>query len=656
MKTISKSNRRWWRPLVSIGGGVLCSLFFFAAMYLGGQTAFEFSRMVSDAMMLREGGPRLGARKLSGNVVLVSFGTSSAERLGKKPDLETDRKLYENLMNADAKVVADLRNLVCTDPDDFEASVRPTLDLIQQVAPKRNLVRDVYLTLDVDYKVVESYNDCIVHHGMSFKSPTMVSRHSRIFPIAMHDYFALRETTPFWVVQRLADQPNGGQTGFFKRLDEAGLVQHWLNIFPEMSNLLQLASGEETITPNPKLADYQVGLNKVNWIGFGSEFPTVSPAGIWVDYGFNPSDLTRLEYGDLAEGDFDPELVRGKAVLIDLEMSFVPSSDRYDIPIRDRQADALDVTGVAIETLLNGITMQMAAWYVTPALLIGFSVLACVIAASFRARWALLCVALLLFAYLAICTFAFRGGWFLDMAFTPVSILVAGVLGVGIRYFEEIRWRQRITDLFGRYVPRAVVNQLVQQSELQSIVVGGVTREVTVMFADIRGFTQFSERLQPEDVLEELNGLLEVMVRCTFEEEGTVDKFIGDAILVLFNAPLDQTDHAERAARVAWRIQEALRSHTSGLSIGIGIHTGKAVVGNVGTPQRMEYTAIGNTVNVASRLCDRALAGEIVVSGEVSQQLSDSFVLEANEPMQVKGIAESLATSRLVGFESVANE
>ncbi|PHQ35278.1 adenylate/guanylate cyclase domain-containing protein [Rhodopirellula bahusiensis] len=656
MKTISKSNRRWWRPLVSIGCGLLCSLFFLTAMIWGGQTAFEFSRMVSDAAMLREGGPRLGARELSGKVVLVSFGEASAERMGKKPDIETDRKLYQQLIDADAKVVADLRNLVCTDPADFEANVRPTLDLIQEVAPNGNLARDVFLTLDVDYEVVGSYRDCIVHHGMSFRSPTMVNRHSRIFPIAMHDYFALRETFPFWVVQRLTDQPNGGEVGFYQRLDRAGLIQQWMDFFPEMENLLQLSSGEEAITPNPIQSDYQVGDQEVSWIGFGSEFPTVSPAGVWVDYGFNPGELTRLEYGDLADGDFDPELVRGKAVLIDMELSFVPASDRYDIPIRDRQADALEVTGVAIETLLNGVTMRLAAWYVSPALLFGFSIFACVIAASFRARWALLGVGVLLLAYLAICTFAFRGGWFLDMAFTPVSILVAGVLGVGIRYFEEIRWRQRITDLFGRYVPRAVVNQLVQQSELQAIVVGGVTREVTVMFADIRGFTQFSERLQPEDVLEELNGLLEVMVRCTFEEEGTVDKFIGDAILVLFNAPLDQTDHAERACRVAWRIQEALRSHESGLSIGIGIHTGKAVVGNVGTPQRMEYTAIGNTVNVASRLCDRALAGEIVVSGEVSQQLSDSFVLEANEPMQVKGIAESLATSRLVGFESVANE
>ncbi|KLU07766.1 Adenylate cyclase [Rhodopirellula islandica] len=634
---------------------MLCSMFFLAAMIWGGQTAFEFSRMVSDAVMLREGGPRLGARELSGDVVLVSYGESSATRLGKKPDLETDRKLYQTLMDADAKVVADLRNLVCTDPADFEANVRPTLDLIQEVAPDGNLARDVFLTLDVDYEVVGSYHDCIVHHGMSFKSPTMANRHSRIFPIAMHDYFALRETTPFWAVQRLTGQPNGGEAGFYQRLDQAGLVQHWLDVFPEMGDLLQLSGGEEAITPNPTSADYQVGDQEVSWISFGSEFPTVSPAGVWVDYGFNPGELTRLEYGDLVEGDFDPELVRGKAVLIDLELSFVPASDRYDIPIRDRQADALDVTGVAMETLLNGVTMHLTAWYVTPSLLIGFSVLGCVIAARFRARWALLWVALLLLGYLVISTVAFRDGWFLDMAFTPVSILVAGVLGVGIRYFEEIRWRQRITDLFGRYVPRAVVNQLVQQSELQSIVVGGVTREVTVMFADIRGFTQFSERLQPEDVLEKLNELLEVMVRCTFEEEGTVDKFIGDAILVLFNAPLDQADHAERASRVAWRIQEALRSHESGLSIGIGIHTGQAVVGNVGTPQRMEYTAIGNTVNVASRLCDRAAAGEIVVSGEVARQLSGSFELEANEPMQVKGIAESLATSRLVGFENAAS-
>ncbi|MCC9644239.1 adenylate/guanylate cyclase domain-containing protein [Rhodopirellula sp. JC740] len=656
MKTISKKQRRWRRPLLAMLGGLLCSLVFLAAMLGGGQTAFEFSRITSDALMLREGGLRLGARESSGRVVLVSFGETSAERLGGQPTLESDRKLYQNLINANAAAVSDLRSMACSGPDDFEANIRPYLDVMREVSPGGNVSRDVFMTLDVPFDTVMSYRDQIVHHGMSFRAPTMANRHSRIFPLALHDYYSLSETIPFWAVRKLAGETNRSQQEVYVELNESGVIDHWLSRFPEMGNLLQLASGSESLEPNPNSTPYSTGEKEVEWLGFGSEFPTVSPAGVWLDYGFQPSELLRLDYAAVSEGDFDPALVEGKAVLIGLELGFIPASERYDIPVRETQADVLDVTGVAIETLLNGVTMRPVATFVTPLCLIGLSVLACWLAASWRGRWAFLGVAVMVLGYVAGCIWAFRNGWFMDMAFTPVSILMAGILGVGIRFFEEIRWRQRITDLFGRYVPRAVVNQLVQQSELQAIVVGGVTRDVTVMFADIRGFTQFSERLQPEDVLEELNGLLEVMVKCTFDEEGTVDKFIGDAILVLFNAPLDQLDHAARATRVAYRIQEALRAHKSGLSIGIGIHTGKAVVGNVGTPQRMEYTAIGNTVNVASRLCDRAAAGEVVVSGEVTKQLSDEFELQSNEPMHVKGIAEPLATSRLVGIREPGNE
>ena len=117
-----------------------------------------------------------------------------------------------------------------------------------------------------------------------------------------------------------------------------------------------------------------------------------------------------------------------------------------------------------------------------------------------------------------------------------------------------------------------------------------------VMFADIRGFTSFSQYLPPEQVVQELNSLLEVMVKCTFDYEGTLDKFIGDAILVLFNAPLDQADHTERAVKTAIAIQKSLRDHASGLKVGIGVHSGPAVIGNIGTPQRMEFTAIGHAL------------------------------------------------------------
>jgi adenylate cyclase len=243
------------------------------------------------------------------------------------------------------------------------------------------------------------------------------------------------------------------------------------------------------------------------------------------------------------------------------------------------------------------------------------------------------------------------------MAISPLVIASTGVVTGLTRYGYEIRWRNRMTDLFGRYVPRAVVTDLISKRALQDVAVGGKRRDVTVMFADIRGFTKFTESNQPETVLDRLNEFLEVMVDCTFEQEGTVDKFIGDAILVLFNAPTDQPDHAERAVKTAWAIQQKLNEtiddyENSELRIGIGIHTGNAIVGTVGTPERMEYTAIGSTVNTASRLCDRADGGKVVVSQEVVKAAGAEFAWSENQPMTVKGIDRPLQTATLIGREA----
>jgi adenylate cyclase len=133
------------------------------------------------------------------------------------------------------------------------------------------------------------------------------------------------------------------------------------------------------------------------------------------------------------------------------------------------------------------------------------------------------------------------------------------------------------------------------------------------------------------------------MVDCTFEFQGTLDKFIGDAILVLFNAPLNQEDHVQRAVKMALEMQSRIAKHSTQLSIGIGIHMGEAVVGNIGTPQRMEYTAIGSTVNIASRLCDQAQAGKVVVSQQVYELVGSQFQSESLGSVKVKGITEAIA-------------
>jgi adenylate cyclase len=236
----------------------------------------------------------------------------------------------------------------------------------------------------------------------------------------------------------------------------------------------------------------------------------------------------------------------------------------------------------------------------------------------------------------------------------PATAVLASVLGGAYQLFLTRQARLRVVDLFGRYVPRAVVDQLMHKPDIEAVAIGGVRRSVTVMFADIRGFTTFSEKLAPEAVLQELNSLLDGMVSCTFQRQGTLDKFIGDAVLVLFNAPLDQPDHVDRAVSTALEIQQRLAGHPSGLSIGIGIHTGDAVVGNIGTPDRMEYTAIGSTVNIASRLCDAARPGEIIVSAEVARLAEQPFEFESRAPISVKGIGRDLEILAVVAPQSQA--
>jgi class 3 adenylate cyclase len=341
--------------------------------------------------------------------------------------------------------------------------------------------------------------------------------------------------------------------------------------------------------------------------------------------------------------------VAGKIVLIGFEPAVDPTSDTYHVPTSANRAAAVEVLASALQTLLDADLMRAP-----PAWLVGLATMlvACSVAiagGTLRPAPAAATVAGLLACYFVAATLAFRSGWLPEVVVVPAACLTAGGLAAGVRYWREVRAKSRIVDLFGRYVPKAVVTQLIQQRDAEALALGGENREVTVLFADIRGFTSYAERTAPEEVLQQLNQLLKIMVDCTFAHDGTVDKFIGDAILVLFNAPLDQPDHTLRAARTAWAMQQGLRDHPSGLTVGIGIHRGQAIVGRVGTPERMEYTAIGSTVNVASRLCGTAPSGKVILSAQAALAVGDEFVLEQQAPIRVKGVEGELVTSVLVG-------
>jgi class 3 adenylate cyclase/FixJ family two-component response regulator len=182
------------------------------------------------------------------------------------------------------------------------------------------------------------------------------------------------------------------------------------------------------------------------------------------------------------------------------------------------------------------------------------------------------------------------------------------------------REKQQIRGLFERYVAPTVVEQVLARPG--NVQLGGIRQSVTVLFADVRGFSSFSTSISPEILVELLNQYMRVAAEAVLAQEGTLDKFMGDAVMAFFNAPLRQPDHALRAVRAAWRLcqtVEKLHQHLPPehrLYFGVGVGIGEAVVGNIGTAQMMNYTVIGDSVNQVKRLQEQAKGGQILISRE----------------------------------------
>ena len=188
---------------------------------------------------------------------------------------------------------------------------------------------------------------------------------------------------------------------------------------------------------------------------------------------------------------------------------------------------------------------------------------------------------------------------------------------------------------------------------------GGQRREIAVLFVDIRGFTTMSESLQPEEVVGILNEYLSMVAECIFKHHGLLDKFIGDAAMAIFNAPTDQDDYAFEAVATAYDIVQRSEELSKALmdkfgktiSYGIGVNIGHAVVGNIGSNFRMDYTAIGDTVNTAARLESNAKAGEVLISSDLKERLGDRIIIEDAGMMKFKGKSKEMNVYRLKGIK-----
>jgi len=215
--------------------------------------------------------------------------------------------------------------------------------------------------------------------------------------------------------------------------------------------------------------------------------------------------------------------------------------------------------------------------------------------------------------------------------------------------------QEMIRATFERFVSPSVVEQLLQDPS--QVVLGGKLQEVSVLFTDLEGFTSISEHTEPEMLLAILNHYHTLVVSTIREHGGTVDKFIGDAVMALFNTPLAQEDHALRAVTTALHIQQALPEFQEQfepmyrMPINVGIHTGMAVVGNVGAPEIMDFTAVGDTVNLAARLQQSSRHGQILISHATYQQVADYIRVNPIGELNVKGRKVAVSAFEVLEFE-----
>jgi adenylate cyclase len=296
--------------------------------------------------------------------------------------------------------------------------------------------------------------------------------------------------------------------------------------------------------------------------------------------------------------------------------------DDHDVPVGSRMS-SVEIQATALANVLDGSWLREPAAWVEPAAVLTMAI----------AVWALLLVVPLGLSVPASIALVLGWGWLAERLFeqglvvpmlTPMlaGAVVFGTLSVTLAALA-VRERVRVKALFARYVHADVVRELIDGED--RIDLGGEEREITVLFSDIRGFTSMSEQVDPAEMVSQLNEYFEAMVEVVARHHGAVDKFLGDGLMAIFGAPVPYADHARRACMAATEMLERLdevnddraERGLAPLRIGIGVHTGRAVVGNVGSPPfRVDFTAIGDTVNLAARIeaMTKELGAAIVAS------------------------------------------
>jgi adenylate cyclase len=380
----------------------------------------------------------------------------------------------------------------------------------------------------------------------------------------------------------------------------------------------------------------------------------------WIDFRGPPDSFRQVSYSRVLRGEVPDSVFRGKTVVVgasapalqDVHATSTTGAELMSGP--ELQANAIWTVEHGFPLRSSGLAVALLAIL----LLAGFPAAAALRLKPLPALLSALALGLL---YAVATQLAFDSGTVAPVTYPLLALILSALGALAVSYVLDAFERQRVHDTFARFVPEAVVADVLDRDDAD-LRFGGVRRESTVLFSDLRGFAAFSEALEPDVVIAVLNRYLGEMSDAIMDHGGTLVAYMGDGIMAVFGAPIEQNDHADRALAAAREMLEVrlprfnrwLRGEGLGedFEMGVGIHSGAVMSGQVGSERRIEYTAIGDTTNTAARLEDmtKGSGHQLFVSDTTRQALRDGGdELELVGEREVRGRSQAIVVWTLPG-------
>ncbi len=612
-----------------------------------------------------------GVKPPGGEVVIATIDEKSLSELGRWPwPRTTMAELIKKLKEQGAKAVG--FDIVFAEPDE-NSSLKTVQELLQDVKKAggsksnlSNILEKKKTMTDTDAIFARSIKDVgNITAGYFFhitdkevrhlKEDQIVAAQAEIANGRLTMLRSQKGADDSSIIRAYAAQPNlpaisraAKNCGYFNAFPDSDGVIRWSplvikfrdNYYTSLALSLLVQYLEwPTLTLN--LAEYGVENVKLGAL----TIPTDESGRLLINYLGPPNTFAHYSISDILSTSVPREKIEGKIILVGATATGI-----YDLRNTPFSAvyPGVEIHATVIDNILRQNFLIHSGWttfldiliLVFSGLLVGF------LLPRFRAiaGIALIIILLASFVFFNMVMFTQYNVW-LNMVYTFLTIIVI-YLGITIyRYVTEEREKKKIRGAFQYYLTPSVVNEILKDPS--KLKLGGDKKHLSVMFSDIRGFTTISEKLSPENLVHLLNEYLTAMTNIVFKYDGLLDKYIGDAIMAVFGAPLEQKDHAQRACRTAIEMIAKLKELQKKwaaegwpeINIGIGVNTGDMVVGNMGSEMRFDYTVMGDNVNLASRLegTNKEYGTQIIISEFTYEIVKDEFVCRELDAVRVKG-------------------